>query len=200
MDGGIHIIDLDIYGRNSTLGGGLLHTDDYAISNAIIFSLTADKGDFLYDIESGGILNEMLFNPMTVQNVNKYETLISNYIDEKFSLLVTDVRCQIKPDYDNRVYEINVGWRSLLTNNDNLAIFYTQYSGDVIGNNVIYDVYYEDDNLLAFVLLNKDIIKDSLVKNIHDNKWYWGRYRLVNFNEGSSNFEDIYYTINSGGL
>lgn len=33
----INLIDFDVYGRSSNVGGALIHQNDFAISNAIIF-------------------------------------------------------------------------------------------------------------------------------------------------------------------
>ena len=57
----INLIDFDVYGRSSNTGGALIHKDDFAISNAIIFFLTSAKGDYLYSPNKGGVLSQLLF-------------------------------------------------------------------------------------------------------------------------------------------
>ena len=57
----VSYVDFDVYGRPASQGGALLHKDDYAISNSIVFYLTSKRGSFLYQ------LNEETYQNLQVE-------------------------------------------------------------------------------------------------------------------------------------
>lgn len=191
------IIDLDVYGRSSNTGGALVHANDIAISNAIVFFLTASKGDYLYQPTQAGVMDEMLFKLLTPQKASFYQSKIAQELDNNFGALIDDISVSIVPMYEDRYYEVNVVYSSKQTGELNQAIFYTKPKNlDSVGK-VVTDVTFEEDNLLAFVIVKKEELSDPLLKNPEDEQWYWGTYRLVNFNEQSSNFQEIFSIINN---
>ena len=195
----INLIDFDVYGRSSNTGGALIHKDDFAISNAIIFFLTSAKGDYLYSPNKGGVLSQLLFKQLDESYASFYGNQISDALRLEFGALITNISCQIKTNFDKRYYEVNVYFTSIQTNVVNQAQFFTKPLVKETAMVVYIDINLADDNLLAFVLLQKtypDQARFRLELNNEDGKWYWGRFRFNNFDENSSNFEDIFEAIN----
>jgi len=190
------IIDLDVYGRNSTSGGALVHSDDYAISNSIIFFLTSSRGDYLYRPELGGILDNLLFKQLTVEKASYYQSIIANALKTQFGALATDIQVSIVPDYDNRLYKIDVFFTSVLSGEVNQVPIPLNMPKPELGRSYT-PVDLVDDNLLAFVYLQKETLSDPLIKNQTDGLWYWGNFKLINLTESSSNFQEIFDTINN---
>jgi len=191
----LSIVDIDVYGRSSQSGGALVHENDFAISNAIIFYLTSQRGDYLYESSLGGVLSELLFKLLTEDKAAQYASKIESEIITQFGAVVSDVSVVVTPNFTDRYYEINIFYISVRTQLSNQAIFYTKpkYSSEEIN---YVDVLFTGDNLLAFVTLQIDSgLNKPLVYN-NDQKWYWNLFRLVNFNEESSNFQEIYNLIN----
>jgi len=190
------IVDLDVYGRNSTSGGALVHSDDYAISNAIIFFLTSSKGDYLYRPDLGGVLEGLLFKQITVEKANYYQSFISNALKSQFGALATDIQVSITPDYDNRLFKIDIFFTSVLSGEVNQVPVNLNMPKTELGKTYT-PVSLVDDNLLAFVYVQKPTLTDPLIKNQSDGLWYWGNFKFTNFSESSSNFQEVFDTINN---
>lgn len=191
------ILDLDVYGRNATNGGALVHMNDIAVSNAIVFFLTASKGDYLYKPQDAGIMDEMLFKLLNPQKASFFESKISKAIEDNFGALVENVSVSISPMYEDRYYQIDIVYNSKQTGELNQAVFYTKPKNlDTVGKTIT-DVTFVEDNLLAFVIVKKEELTDPLLRDSESGQWYWGTYRLVNFNEQSSNFQEIFNIINN---
>lgn len=195
----ISYVDLDVYGRSATQGGALLHKDDFAISNSIVFYLTSKRGNYLYQPEECGLLDSLLFKMMDEQFFSLYINKISKKLKSTYSNLITDINVNIYALSDDNIktIQIEVYYTSLLSNNPNQIIFYVKPKEPKLEINYV-DIYFEGDNLLAFVLLKKEDVpeQNKLIKNISDGYWYWGIYRFINFTESSSNFEEIFNIIN----
>lgn len=191
----ISLVDLDVYGRTSNAGGALVHQDDFAISNAIIFFLTTKRGDYLYRPSLGGLLDRLLFKLLDIDKARFYGEQIANELDNEFGALLDDIEVIITPNFEERYYEVNVYYTSIQTRESNQAVFFTRPKNE-ISQRVYQDVEFVGDNLLAFVALQKEKISDKLILNARDEVWYWGNFRLVNFNQSSDNFQEIFDIIN----
>lgn len=196
----ISYVDLDVYGRSASQGGALLHKDDYAISNSIVFYLTSKKDSYLYKPNEGGLLDSLLFKLMDEQLFSLYTTKISKKLKDAYRTLIENVKVNMYSlsDDDIRKIQIEVFYTSLLSNNENKVIFYVKQAEPKLDINYV-DVYFEGDNLLAFVLLKKEDMPEEykIMKNISDGYWYWGIYRFITFSESSSNFDEIINIINN---
>lgn len=192
----LNIIDLDVYGRNSQSGGALVHSDDFAISNAIVFYLTSAKGDYLYRSDLGGDLKALLFKLLDEEMASSYSYTIKDILNKKFGAIVEDIDVSVVPNFIDRYYEVQVFYKSKRTSLTNQVLFYTKPKTSTEQINYV-DVYFTDDNLLAFVTLQMDQgLNKPLIYNSSDGYWYWNLFRLINFNQESSNFEEIYNMIN----
>lgn len=196
----IQVIDLDVYGRNNPGGGAMLHYDDVAISNAIVFYLTCNQGDYLYQPNSAGNLEQMTFKLMDNNTRIYHESNISNDLESAFGSLITNISVNIISHLEERYFEIEVYYTSIQTNQTNKAIFNIAPKNTIPVTTNITDIQFTGDNLLGFVLVKKDELSNPLIKSMEDGKWYWGAYRFVNFDENSNNFNDIYYLINDNKL
>lgn len=188
----VSYFDLDVYGRNSTGGGALVHSGDFAISNSIVFFLTLKKGTYIYNSNLGGVLEELLFKPISDEFLIKKSNIISNEIQNRYSNLIRDVRCTINYNYNNnsRILEVQVYYVSVLTNENNILYVYGNVKRNSLGISLI-DVNLTDDNLIAFVTLNQLEVNSPLTFNQTLNVYTWGNYRLNNLKEGTDTFNYI---------
>lgn len=196
----VNLIDFDVYGRSSNTGGALIHENDFAISNAIIFFLTSAKGDYLYNPTEGGILQSLLYKLLDQRYVNFYTDQITKILETKFGALISDVGVQITSDFEKRRYIVEVFFTSRQTSAVNQVEFNTRPIIRETSTITIVDINLQDDNLLGFVLLQlgyPDQAREKLQLNNEDGKWYWGRFRLNQFSESSSNFNEIFNAINN---
>ena len=122
----VSYIDFDVYGRAASQGGALLHKDDYAISNSIVFYLTSKKGSFLYQPNEGGVLDSLLFKLMNPELFNLYTSKISKKLKDVYRGLIKDINVIMYnlSQEDLRSVQIEVYYTSLLSNKDNQVIFY----------------------------------------------------------------------------
>lgn len=196
----VSYVDFDVYGRAASQGGALLHKDDYAISNSIVFYLTSKRGSFLYQPSEGGVLDSLLFKLMNPELFNLYTSKISKKLKDVYRGLIKDINVIMYnlSQEDSRSIQIEVYYTSLLSNKDNQVIFYLKPKQNKLEIEYT-NVQFEGDNLLGFVLLKKEDIPEEykLIKNITDGYWYWGNYRLVNFSESSSNYDEIISIVNN---
>lgn len=191
------LIDIDVYGRDSITGGALIHEDDFALSNGIIFFLTSSQGDYLYRPDLGGILEGMLFKQLTPEKASFYQSKISRAIDSQFGALLTDIDVTIETDFENRMFRIDIFFTSLQSGQTNQVPIAVRVDKLESLGKAYVPVEFIDDNLLAFVMVQQPVVPDPLIKNQNDNIWYWGTYKLINFNEDSDNFQEIFDLINN---
>lgn len=195
----VNLIDFDVYGRSSNTGGALIHQNDFAISNAIIFYLTSGKGDYLYNPTAGGILQSLLFKLLDQKYVNYYTTQISEALNAEFGGLISNISVEITSDFQKRMYLINVFFTSRQSGLVNQVEFNTKPTIKETSTITIIDINLTGDNLLGFVLLQlgyPDQARFKLELSKEDGKWYWGRFRFLEFDENSSNFQQIFDAIN----
>lgn len=196
----VNLVDFDVYGRSSNIGGALIHENDFAISNAIIFFLTSAKGDYLYNPTEGGILQQLLFKLLDQKYVNYYTDQIVKVLETKFGSLITNVEVQITSNFEKRMYIVDVFFTSIQTSLVNQVEFNTRPIIRETATITIIDINLQDDNLLGFILLQlgyPDQAREKLELNNEDGKWYWGKFRLNSFSESSSNFNQIFDAINN---
>ena len=192
--------DLDVYGRSANEGGALVHSNDYAISNSIVFYLTSRKGSYLYRPTEGGILDEILFKLNNPETLIFYTNKIKKKLKDVYRGLINDIDVRISniDEYTNRTLQVEVYYTSIETNESNTLSFYLKAKPTNVITQNYTDVNLEGDNLLAFVVLKKEDMPENstFIKSMDDGLWYWNSYRFTNFSESSSNFHEIFGIIN----
>lgn len=192
--------DLDVYGRSSNEGGALVHYNDLAISNSIVFYLTSRRGNYLYRPSEAGILDDLLFKLNSPELIALYRDRIKKKLKDAYRTLITDIDIQIynTDEYTNRVLQVEVYYTSIQTNESNALSFYLKGKPTNTIKKEFININLEGDNLLAFVILKKEDMPENstFIKNIDDGLWYWNEYRFTNFSESSSNFNEIITIMN----
>lgn len=188
----ISYFDFDVYGRSSSSGGALIHTNDLALSNAIVFFLTLKKGTYLYNENLGGVLDVILFKRLSDRDLISFQTILSKTIQEQFEAFVKQVATQITYDFnsDSRIVEVQVYFISRITDESNLIYVYGNVKRDSLGV-VLIDVNLTGDNLIAFVSLNQLKVNSPLTFNSTLQVYSWGNYRFNNLKEGTEEFDII---------
>lgn len=186
------LIDLDVYGRSANNGGALVHTDDFAVSNAIVFFLTAKRGSYLYNPNFGGVLERLNFKLINEATLREYSSLITTSIENNFSALVSEVAVIINYDFtkNNKIIEIEIYYTSIRTEQKNLAFVYIKPKADMLEQPFV-DVNLEGENLQTFVVLNVQNVNAPLTYNQQIEVYTWGKYKLNKLQPGSEYFEYI---------
>jgi hypothetical protein len=196
------IVDLDIYGRVNTDGSPVTHTGDMAISNALVAYLTSRKGDYINDPNFGGPMEFLMFKQLNQDTIVIEDKLTSEITSVFGRILSLDV-VSVEPDYEGRQWVVDIFYTSKSTGAVNQVKYFANTTASSFvpvqrfKSNVFIDVPYADENLKNFVLLKQgEIPNEKIVKNDTDGIFYWGYYRLVNFNESDPLFTEITTLVN----
>jgi hypothetical protein len=197
------IVDLDIYGRVNTDGSPVTHTGDMAISNALVAYLTSRKGDYINDPNFGGPMEFLMFKQLNQDTIVIEDKLTSEITSVFGRILSLDV-VSVEPDYEGRQWVVDIFYTSKSTGAVNQVKYFANTTASSFvpvqrfKSNVFIDVPYADENLKNFVLLKQgEIPNEKIVKNDTDGIFYWGYYRLINFNEQDPLFAEIMALVNN---
>lgn len=183
--------DIDIFGRESFSGTALELLQEEAIHNAIILMLTAKKGEFIYNSHEGGIIDELLFKPMTTTSIERAKFKIRNAIVNHFTPSISIQNIDIVPNYEQRYYTIEIIYEGIFTREEEKVSFFTKGSFKNVYLKYI-DIEYIEENLKNFCMLKKSSIPDAkLLLNSDEGLWVWDKYRLINLTDSDSHFAEI---------
>jgi len=184
------LTDIDVYSRLDKEKKLTQHLQDDAISNAMIFFLSTVQGDFLFEPQRGGILKKLLFKVINEERIFETTKEIKNELESEFGKYAKNIEVFIDHYSDTRLTEIQIYWNSIITNEENQVLFYSRnYKDSQIKKT---EIPFIDDNLLTFVIMKKPENENKkLIKNLLTNYYEWGNYIFINFNESSSNFNEI---------
>lgn len=193
--------DIDVYGRNNLRGGGLIHTGDFAISNAIVLYLGSDENDYIYKPGKGAGLRRFVFKGLTQYNSDRIQKFIYSGLNSRFGKLIEQIQVLVTPNFENRYQEIEIFWVSIRTKKSNSVKFYSKIPDNLIPNQIILRDNYQNrikidftgDNLIAFITLKQSEVNptERLQFDSKESQWYWGPYIFTNLTESSEEFEDI---------
>jgi hypothetical protein len=197
------IVDLDIYGRVNTDGSPVTHTGDTAISNSLVAYLTSRKGDYINDPNFGGPMEFLMFKQLN-QDTIAIEDKLTSEINLVFGRILSLDVVSVEPDYEGRQWVVDIYYTSKSTGAVNQVKYFANTTASSFvpvqrfKSSVFIDVPYADENLKNFVLLKQgEIPNEKIVKNDTDGLYYWGYYRLVNFNEQDPLFAEIMALVNN---
>lgn len=195
----LEIVDIDVYGRTDNVGNLILHNQDYAISNCLVFWLTSKAGDYIYFPELGGPLERLKFKLMNLTTVTNLTTFLSNTINEYFGNVLTLQSVIVSPDNKKRILFVEVQYISKVTNDPNKVNFTIKKSDTPVTNNTRYPVPYVGDNLVNFVLTQiVNYQGQKLTFSDSENNWIWGPFIFTNLNDSMEEFTIIQDIINNG--
>lgn len=180
--------DLDIYGRNNTNGTAMEYFDEDAVKNALTLWLTSKKGEFLRNPDAGGVLDNAQFKNIEGKSIKILLFRLKNALLLEFTPTVQLVNMIVTPDYEQRIWQVEIQYRNLLTNQIAQVYFYSKNLSSV-QEQTEEDIEYIGENLRMFCLVKKpDMEGELLVYNDNDLVWKWGLYRFINFTT-----EDVFY-------
>lgn len=193
----MNLHDVDIYGREDSKGQPLVYYDEEAIKNALYLWLTSKKGDFIKNPSLGGIFDKSLFKNLNKKNLSLLKTRITVALEE-FTPAITILGLSVEPDYENRLWEINIQYKTALTNKAQALSIYTKDMSKRISLEYV-EVDYLGDNLKNFCIIKKPEMKGSILEfDVERDRWKWGSYLLnPEFGTSSDNFEEILTICNA---
>lgn len=183
--------DISIYGYEESPGTALDLRNEDAVKNALVLWITSSKGDFLYSPESGGILKDLLFKPMSEASLDRLHFKIRNAINNRFSPSIKLLKLEIDPDYQNRFLKISILYKGVETKQAEKVVFFANSTFENVINDYS-DIDYTEENLYNFCKVRKPSMgKEVLVYNNTEEAWVWGQYKLVNLTPYDSYFASI---------
>ena len=195
-------VDLDVFGRENPDGTGLLHSGDDALSNALTAWLTTRRGDFVNRPDLGGPLDRLLFKNLGFADLDLLTFELKNQIRDNFEGVLQLLELSVIPDFENRLWRIEIAYRSSLTGNTNTLEVLTDASETLPQPSIsLIDVDFEGENLLNFVLLKiPEQPEERLSFDPDTELWNWGIYKLTKFSTNSENFDQIFALINGAPI
>lgn len=187
-----HFEDVDIYGRETVDGEAIVHIDDFALSNALVFWATSKRGDFLYQPNEGGPLDFLKFKPLYKEKevANKF----LDKINSAFGIYITLLKMSVIPDYESRVWQFDVIYKSNLTGTKNQVQFFVRGK---FPENRVEEIDYTGTNLINFVSLVKPDMGKQLLRKRVDSLYSWGNFVFTNLTETSPEYSEVLAIINS---
>ena len=184
-------IDLDMWGNLDYNGQIKEYTNEDALKNALTLWLTSKRNDFLMDPEEGGVLDETYFKTLSDSTIEKLSFSIKNSIIKYF---VPEIRLDfldVIPDYKNKTVQIEIKYTNQQTGVSNSLTLYTKDKSEV--KNITYEnVAFIEENLYHFVMMKKNEMEgEKIIYNADEGKFYWGKYKLINFTHNDSYFNQI---------
>jgi hypothetical protein len=183
--------DLDIYGRNNTDGTAMEYFDEDAVKTALTLWLTSKKGEFILNPDAGGVLDSATFKNLEGKAIKTLLFRLKNALLLEFVPTIQLVNMIVTPDYEQRVWQVEIQYRNLLTNQIASVYF---YSKDLVNieEQSEEDIEYVGENLRMFCLVKKpDMEGELLVYNDNDLVWKWGLYRFINFSISDPYYNEI---------
>lgn len=186
------IVDIDVYGRTDETGQLILHDQDYALSNALVFWLTSKAGDYIYHPELGGILDKYKFKVMRSTESLDITKDLTAAIETYFGTYISVQQVTVTPDNVNRTYGIQILYTSLLTQDPNQVNFTIRPPTTKNTFTQTYEIAYIGDNLINFVLTQLPNYGGQPVKFNNDTQqWTWGPFILINLTSTSPELSTI---------
>lgn len=190
------LVDIDVYGSQNQDGTGKLLYGDDALSNAITFWLTSKKGEFINDPNRGGPLDNIIFKNLN-ENTGRLESIIRTRINENFSSVINLRQVKVSPDYENRLWIIDIAYTSLLTQETKQLEVLAATDSAPQPRPSIVPVPYTGENLLNFILIKQvEQPQEKLLYNEDSDTWDWGVYRLSQFTQTDPQFSTVLQIIN----
>lgn len=189
--------DLDYYGYENSNGSPIVHYDEEAIKVALYNWLTSRKGDFVKNPNLGGVFDKALFKRMDKRTMSLLQLRIQTQL-QSFVPAIELLGLSIIPDYENRLWEISIQYKSGLTAKPQALTIYTKDMSKKISLEYV-EIDYLDDNLRNFCLIKQaDMAGNILEFDVERDRWKWGQYLFsTSFSTSSSNFSDILTICNA---
>jgi hypothetical protein len=191
--------DLDLYGNDNSKGEANVHYDEDAIKSAFTTWLTSKRGDFLKLPDEGGVFDFSLFKKMNPDMVQIINHEIKTAIINNFFPSVTLLGLSITPDYEHRMWIIEIKYENPLTLTTQTVQIYTK-DLTTKTTQTFETIEYQELNLKNWVVLMKPGMKGKLlIFNTEKDSWVWGKYLLTNFSYSDPYFSEILILCNTRG-
>ena len=190
--------DLDLYGNDTAKGEAEIHYDEDAIQSAFTTWITSKRGDYLKLPADGGILDFSLFKNMNDETIEILTHQLRTSIINEFTPAITLQGLSITPDYQNRMWVMEIKYQNPLTLTSQTIQIYTKDLTKKI-NQEYENIEYTGLNLRNWVaIVLPDMKGKLLIYDTEKESWRWSKFLLTKFTYSDSYFSEILALINTG--
>ncbi len=188
--------DIDVFGNENADGTPKYYLEEEAINSAFTAWLGAKRGDFIRRPMLGGLLDTLLFKGLNQRTGSQIAFTIQNAIANEFIPEITLVDLSVTPDYENRLWKIDIKYKNPFSNQvESIAIYTKDLSSKESFDYV--SIEYIGNNLYAFCETKLPSMGNELIVYNEDReKWIWGQYELTNFDSDDPRYNDILTLVN----
>lgn len=168
-------VDVDVYGRKEKGGDLQRYASDKALSNAMVFYLTTNRGDFVYNSKIGGVLEFLKFKLMNISEGDVQDSVRLS-LEKLFGDYAAIVDVFAEKLLADRRWRIAVIWLSKLTGEQNGIEFQVnsgQRAPQAAGTTVV-SMPYAGENLYNFILLQKEFQPADILHVNKEGVYVWG--------------------------
>lgn len=180
--------DIDFYLNTDKKGNPIEHIEEDAIKNALLVWLTSAKGDIIENPQIGGLLDESVFKKMTPGKAQALEFKIKNAINNQFFPAVQLISVNVIPNYEDRLWEINIEYINYLNNQKQSLTIYSEDTTQTLTFNYEY-IDKTGENLYNIVVLLKPSMGNRILRFDEEKGWLWGKYVFSNLT-----YDDPYFS------
>jgi hypothetical protein len=190
--------DLDLYGNDTAKGEAEIHYDEDAIQSAFTTWITSKRGDYLNLPADGGILDFSLFKNMNDETIEILTHQLRTSIINEFTPAITLQGLSITPDYQNRMWVMEIKYQNPLTlTSQTIQIFTKDLTKKI--NQEYENIEYTGLNLRNWVaIVLPDMKGKLLIYDTEKESWRWSKFLLTKFTYSDSYFSEILALINTG--
>lgn len=163
---------------------------DEAIEQSLKIFLISSPNDFIYSENTGGVIKSLLFRRLSFSNLEAARFKIKNAIYKNFSPRIDVLDIRIERDNIKRAWAIQIIFQSPISNTVRNVQLFVKDLSDRQQKQKMVEIPYSGNNLTNFARLQKFKYPNERLR-IENNEYFFGNFKLINFNRFSENFEEV---------
>lgn len=183
-------IDINEKGETTPSGDIFIYKNNDALEQSIKFYLTSQRGSFVREPNSAGILDNLLFRPMIEISPEEKASYLGQ-MRSVFNRYSTISDLSITPDYLNRTWEVKITWISLLTQETFESEIIIKPDLPPLEQLVEYLSITLTGESLYYFIISEQITMPEVKLELIDIGYIWGKYLLSNFSESDPYYSQI---------
>jgi hypothetical protein len=193
------LVDLDLYGRTDVFGNPTEHTEEMAVSNALLHFIQIRKGEYIEEPNLGGIVEFLKFKSMNTVNPDEVSKILRLNLEFSFRGIIEVSDVIVNPNFEKQRWEIAIAYIYLKNNTENGLQFNVDKATNNKSENVILasmDIPLIGENLYATLVTLADSQNALLSYESRGDYYYWGKYKLSGLKNTDPYYSDIQALLN----